>query len=212
MVIVDDHALFAGALAEVLSADPGLDVVGVAGTIIEARQVLAEAGPVDVVLLDYRLPDTNGVDGIQQVLAAAPSAAVVLVTAVQDEAVLADAVQAGCAGFITKTSPLGDLVDAVRSAAEGEALVSPDALAALLTRVATRPPQHGGLTPREQQLLELAALGMTNAAIAAQLGLAVNTVRNYMQRILDALGTHSKLEAVAVAVAEGLIERKADPR
>lgn len=212
VLVVDDHALFAEAVAAALGQDRRIASVVHASTLADAEAVLAaQRTPFQVILLDYRLPGSVGVDGIRRVVAAAPDSAVVLVTAVEEPRVLAAAVEAGCSGFITKTRPLDDLVNAVLAAASGEAVVSAQAISLVLESFRARErPKSVQLSPREAQLLTLAARGSSNIEIAQELGLALNTVRNYMQRVLEALGAHSKLEAVAVAVAEGLIERQSD--
>jgi DNA-binding NarL/FixJ family response regulator len=131
---------------------------------------------------------------------------VVILTAVEDEAVLAAAIEAGCAGFLTKTASVEELVGAVRQAAAGEAVISPALLVRLLPRLHRREqPTRFELTPRELDVLKLLAGGMSNAAIADDLNLSVNTVRNHVANLLMKLGVHSKLEALSVAVREGLV-------
>lgn len=210
VLVVDDHALFAEAVAAALRQDQRISSVAHAPTVVDAEALLAaQVTPFQVILLDYRLPGSAGVDGVRRVVSMAPKSAVVLVTAVEEPRVLAAAVEAGCSGFITKTRPLDDLVNAVLAAASGEAVVSGQAMSLVLESFNAR--RRSGsvrLTPRETQLLTLAARGASNSEIADDLGLALNTVRNYMQRVLEALGAHSKLEAVALAVAEGLIDRE----
>jgi len=206
VLVVDDHLLFAHALQEALDVDPGIHVVAVAQTIERAVGLLS-TGDVDVVLLDYRLPDTRGISGITSVLAAAPGATVVLVTAVEDEQVLLSAIEAGCAGFVTKTADISELRAAVHKAAAGEALIAPAVLRRLLARIARLQTQRGkNLTAREREVLSLLVEGLTNADIAERLFLSVYTVRNHVQSILVKLDAHSKLEVAAMAVRDGLLE------
>jgi len=206
VLLVDDHLLFAHALQEALDVDPGIHVVAVAQTIERAVGLLSTED-VDVVLLDYRLPDTRGVSGITAVLEAESSATVVLVTAVEDEQVLLSAIEAGCAGFVTKTADISELREAVHKAAAGEALIAPAVLRRLLARIARSETQRGkNLTAREREVLSLLVEGLTNADIAEQLFVSVYTVRNHVQSILVKLDAHSKLEAAAIAVREGVLE------
>jgi DNA-binding NarL/FixJ family response regulator len=204
---VDDHKLFAQALAAVLQQDAGLEVSALASSLAEALEHLRRE-TADVILLDYRLPDSNGVDATTAIKQLAPLASVVMVTAVEDERVLLAALEAGCAGFVTKTADLVDVRDAVRRAASGEATITPTLLTRLLGRMAQqRSGAVGGdLTTRESEVLGMIVAGMTNGDIAERLFLSVNTVRNHVQSVLSKLGAHSKLEAAAIAVREGLID------
>lgn len=209
VLVVDDHRLFAQALSGVLEQDPTIKVAAIAGTLAEALATLRTA-PADVILLDYRLPDANGVDATAAIKQLAPLAAVVMVTAVEDERVLQAALEAGCAGFVTKTADLSDVQIAVQRAAAGEASIAPALLARLLGRLAKQRSGLGAdLTSRENEVLRSIGAGMTNSEIAEQLFLSVNTVRNHVQSVLNKLGAHSKLEAAAIAVREGLIDPQA---
>ena len=160
-----------------------------------------------MVLLDHRLPDGLGVDAIPELKALRPDAKIVVLTAAAEDSMLVAATEAGCAGFILKTSPLDELVAAVRTAAAGEIMVSSDLLARLLGRLHHRheEPAHD-LTPREREILELIAEGLTNGTIGQRLFISVNTVRNHVQNILAKLDAHSKLEALSVAIRDGLID------
>lgn len=211
VLVVDDHKLFAQAMAAVLEQDERLSIEALAGSLAEALEHLRER-PADVVLLDYRLPDANGVDAIAVIKDVAPLAAVVIVTAAEDERILLAALEAGCAGFVTKSADVMDVREAVQRAAAGEATIPPTLLARLLGRLAQqRSGTIGGdLTARESEVLKMIGNGLTNAEIAERLVLSVNTVRNHVQSVLSKLGAHSKLEAAAIAVREGLIDPAAD--
>jgi len=207
VLVVDDHKLFAQAMAAVLEQDEQLSIQALAGSLAEAVEHLRRQ-PADVVLLDYRLPDTNGVDAIAVIKNVAPLAAVVIVTAAEDERILLAALEAGCAGFVTKSADVMDVREAVQRAAAGEATITPTLLTRLLGRLAQqRSGSIGGdLTARESEVLQMIGGGLTNAEIAERLFLSVNTVRNHVQSVLAKLGAHSKLEAAAIAVREGLID------
>ena len=207
VLVCDDHRVVAEGLAMVLEAQPDVEVVGVAGTVAEVRELAASLWP-DVVLMDYALPDGDGVAATSAVKTARPEVKVVMLTSFVDVDVLVAAIEAGCSGFVTKHKAADELTAAVRLAAQGEALVSPDMLARLLPRL--RPTYHGigsDLTPREREVLDLLAQGESKEAIARRLFLSANTVRNHIQNILGKLGAHSRLEAVATATREGLIHR-----
>ena len=168
--------------------------------------MVAEHRP-DVVLLDHALPDGDGADAVRPLLDAHPGLHVVMLTASTSDRVLGAAMEAGAAGFISKSSGLDELVGAVRSAARGDAVVSPQLLGRLLARM-RRDAQGVGhdLTEREREILGLLAKGLTNVAISEQLFLSVHTVRNHIANLSAKLGAHSKLEALAIAVREGLVE------
>ena len=198
--------MFADSLRLALSAEADLDVVGTAATLAQARNMVSTTAP-DVVLLDHRLPDGLGVDSIADLKLLRPEANIVVLTAAAEDSMLVAATEAGCAGFILKTSPLDELVAAVRTAAAGEIMVSSDLLGRLLNRLHhqyDRPASD--LTAREREILQLIAEGLTNGAIATRLFISVNTVRNHVQSILAKLGAHSKLEALSVAIRDGLID------
>lgn len=205
VLVVDDHVLFAEAMQLALRPDPGIGPVEVVTSVAQAVAHLRRHR-VDVVLLDYRLPDISGVEGIHAVLDVAPTTPVVLVTAVDDEAVLLSAVEAGCAGFVLKSASLHEMRAAVHGAAQGEALISPRVLRRLLDRLDRTQRRRGeDLSEREREVLVLIVEGLTNADIAMRLFLSVHTVRNHVQAVLTKLGAHSKLEAAAIATREGLL-------
>ena len=205
VLIVDDHEVLSASLALVLDDQPGLKVVGSAGTLAQARRLLATTAP-DVVLLDHRLPDGDGVSAIRELRTIRPSVEIVVLTASAADHVLVAAIEAGAAGFVSKTRGLQEVTSAVRAAAAGEAVISPELLARLLPRLhrgGTTP--RGELTEREREVLSLLADGLPNAAIAATLSVSVHTVRNHIANLSAKLGAHSKLEALSIAVRDGLL-------
>ena len=205
VLIVDDHEVLSASLALVLDDQPGLKVVGSAGTLAQARQLLATTAP-DVVLLDHRLPDGDGVAAIRELRTIRPSVEIVVLTASAADHVLVAAIEAGAAGFVSKTRSLQEVTSAVRAAAAGEAVISPEMLARLLPRL-----HRGGtaarndLTEREREVLGLLADGLSNAALAGTLSVSVHTVRNHVANLSAKLGAHSKLEALSIAVRDGLL-------
>ena len=206
VLVVDDHAMVADSLVRVLSQESDLMAVGVAPTIAEAHRMLASTQP-DVVLLDHELPDGTGADNVAAFLAEQPGVQIVMLTASTSDHVLTTAMSAGAAGFVSKTSGLGELVDAVRAVARGDSVISPELLGRLLSRLRREPSPLGrDLTERESEILGYLAKGLTNAAIAEQLVVSVHTVRNHVANLSAKLGAHSKLEALAIAVRENLVD------
>lgn len=206
VLLVDDHQVFNESLARLLEEREGIEVVGTAITGAEAIEAAHELQP-SVVLLDYDLPDRDGASVAAEIRRGRPETMVVMLTGSTDDDTLLAAIEAGCTGFLTKDRAAADVAAAVRGAAAGEALISPEQLARLLPKLR----RSGGpvgltLTPREQEILRHLAEGEVNKVIAANLHLSVHTVRNYVQSILNRLGAHSRLEAVSIAVREGLIE------
>jgi DNA-binding NarL/FixJ family response regulator len=197
--------MFATSLALALEQECDLSVLGTAATLAEARSWVATTPP-DVLIIDHRLPDGLGVTALPELKRLAPQMKVVLMSAAVDDAALVAAIENGAAGFLSKSATLEELVQAIRAAAAGEVLVSPALLARLLPRLSRDRLGVGTeLTPREVEVLEVLSRGLSNSGIARELGISVNTVRNHVQNILNKLSVHSKLEALAVAVREGII-------
>lgn len=199
--------MVAQGIVELVGAEADLEVVAVEATVAGAVGAARRLQP-DVVLMDYRLPDGDGVEATRLVREVAPGAAVVMVTSVGSESALMGAIDAGCAAFVLKDGPVQDVIDAARAAGRGEAMIPPSMLARLLPRLRrTAGAPLSALTDREQEVLELLADGLSSQAIADRLFLSLNTVRNHVQNILVKLGAHSRLEAVATAVRTGLVHR-----
>ena len=211
VLLVDDHRMFAESLARLLEDEPDIDVVGIALTGVDAVGLATRLCP-RVVLLDYHLPDRDGVTVATDIRRLAPEIMIVMLTGTTEDRVLLSAIEAGCSGFLTKDRAASDVADAVRAAAAGEALISPALLARLLPKLSrSYRPLGADLTDRERQTILLLAQGWSNRAIACELVLSVNTVRNYVQTILTKLGAHSKLEAVSIGVREGVIDYPTAP-
>jgi two-component system, NarL family, nitrate/nitrite response regulator NarL len=204
VLIVDDHVMFASCLARVLADEDDMRVVA---TCADAEGALAAmSDDVDVVLTDFRLTTGDGIQLTRGLVAQRPHLRVVMLTASNDEGVMANALEAGCAGFIIKSDPLELVLSAIRSAAAGESVVSPALLARLLPRLVARPRgRNPDLTVREREILQAMARGGSNQQIADELVLARDTVRNHVASILSKLGVNSKLQAVTLAIQRGLI-------
>ena len=206
VLICDDHELVAEGLTAVLDREPDLAVVATART-AAASVAAAELDAPDVVLMDYELPDATGAEATAAIKAVHPTAAVVMLTSHNTDDVLAEALEAGACGFMTKDAALSAIVAAVRRAAAGETLITRDLLSRLLPRLRrTARPRNWELTPREREVLRLLSHAASNEAMAEQLSISVNTVRNHVANLMAKLEAHSRLEAVATATREGLLE------
>jgi DNA-binding NarL/FixJ family response regulator len=205
VLVVDDHRMFGQAVSAALDEEPDIDVVDNVANIADARSRL-EKTDVDVILLDQRLPDGRGTHAAAELRAIRPGVRVILLTAAAEPSVLSEALAAGCAGFVTKGDSIDELAAAVRAAATGATTVS----AGMLGRLTGMRPNASvtateSLTRRETEVLMLLADGLTNAEISERLFISVHTLRNHVQNIISKLGAHSKLEAVSIAIREGLI-------
>ena len=210
VLLVDDQQLLTDSLARLLAAEPDIDVVGVAGTVAEARAMARER--MDVVLMDYRLPDGTGADATRSIKSRWPDARVVMLTAVADDETVLESIQAGADGYLTKDRAVEDVVTAVRDAAAGETLLPRSVIMGIAQRVAAareRGPERPTvepLTARELEVLRALAEGMTTPAICERLDISRNTLRTHVQNVMTKLHAHSKLEAVTVALRLRIIE------
>jgi DNA-binding NarL/FixJ family response regulator len=205
VLVVDDHQMFAQTLELHLENEDDISVVAVATTAEEARALANEHQP-DVVLMDYELPDTDGARAAEQIKSDRPETKVIMLTGFAEDDILVAAIEAGCSGYVTKHNAVDEVVSAVRAAAAGEALISPSMLARLLPKLRRGYQGLGSdITPRELEVLRMLAEGLSNRAIADKMSISLHTVRNYVQSLLTKLQSHSKLEAVAAAVREGII-------
>ena len=205
VAIVDDHQMFAESLSRLLALENDIEIVGLGASGKEARALIERFEP-RVLLIDYSMPDGDGVEVAADIKQRWPETMIVMITGSADDGVLLSAIEAGCSGFLTKDQAACEVASAVRIAAAGEALVSPAQLARLLPQLSrTKKPTGADLTDRERDVLTLFSRGLATKAMAAELFLSVNTIRNYTQSVFVKLGAHSKLEAVSIAVREGII-------
>ncbi|MFD3549895.1 response regulator [Streptomyces sp. NPDC058655] len=205
ILVVEDHDMVAEAICLALERSPDLRIVGRAASVASALADARRCEP-DVVLMDRRLPDGDGVAAIADLLALVPGVRVLVLAGEGSGSVAARVAETGGAGLILKARGLSELEDAVRRVAAGEVVFSQDLLGDVLERLTGRAPGLGAnLTPRERQALDLLKEGRTTAEISDQLGVALNTGRNHVQRVLEKLGARSQLEAVAIARREGLL-------
>jgi DNA-binding NarL/FixJ family response regulator len=201
IVIACDIRLYREGLSLHLARQDQLDVVGTAATRDETHRLARELRP-DVLLLDMAMP--GSLELVHEVHDIAPETRVLALTIPEADGAVIACAEAGVAGFVTREATIADLIEAIRSAARGEATMSPRAAAALLRRVgalaADRPasaPPRGELTAREREIVELVALGLSNKAIAARLHVEVATVKNHVHNILDKLQVRRRGEIAA---------------
>jgi DNA-binding NarL/FixJ family response regulator len=209
VVLVDDQEMVRAGFRMILESEPGLAVVGVAGDGAEAISVVRASRP-DVVLMDIEMP---GVDGITatKVLAAEGVTVVILTTFERDDYIL-EAIRAGASGFLLKNAPPEELVAAVKTAADGDALLSPSVTRRVMDRlmsVAPGAPATGmsleQLTEREAEVLRLVALGRSNREIAKELFLGEATVKTHVSHLLAKLHLRDRVQAVVFAYESGLV-------
>jgi DNA-binding NarL/FixJ family response regulator len=205
VVIVEDHDMVSEAIALALNQTNDIEVVGQAGSLEQAAVQVRTRRP-DVVILDRRLPDGDAIASIEQ-LQSLNRARVLVLTGEANPAVAARVAEAGGAGLVLKSSRLDELTAAVRAVANGEPVFDAGLLATVLARLTGRlPPAGAELTARESETLQLLAEGASTEQISDRLGIARNTTRNHIQRLMAKLGARSKLEAVALARRYGLID------
>lgn len=206
VAIVDDHVMVAEMLSVVIEQEGDLRLVGVGGTVAEAIALTERERP-DVILMDYQLPDGDGIAAVKVILERWPETNIIMLSGTGASDLLARAVEAGCVGLLGKDRPVEDVVASVRAAARGEVVIRSDEFAGLLSKLRKRPDQNAQyLTARELEVLALLARAHTTEKIGEGLFISVNTVRNHVASILSKLGAHSKLEAVAIAAREKLID------
>jgi DNA-binding NarL/FixJ family response regulator len=212
LVLVDDHQMLADSLSHALGRQPDIEVVGVAGSIKEGVRIVDARQP-DVVLLDQQLPDGDGVSATRLIEQVSPQSKVIMLTGEGSEALVASAMGAGCRGFVVKSQPLPELLEAVRVVFAGGASVPPRLLIGAISQLRFPHRRPGDdLSARERQILRLVAEGLGNQAIADQLYLSLHTVRNHVKSVLAKLDVHSRLGAVALANREGLLHPSAPTR
>jgi DNA-binding NarL/FixJ family response regulator len=201
--LVDDHEMVARGLAAVLESEDDLHVVGTAASADECLRSVPDSAP-DVVVMDLRLGDADGIDATRTLRALLPETSVVILTAYPDQRVMARALEAGCCGFVSKTGRPEELIAAVRAAANGSATFPRDAVERLVRHDDSG--EGANLSARELEVLRLMAAGHSTNDIAEKLSLSVHTTRNHVRNLMSKLGAHSRLDAVVSAARSGLID------
>ncbi|OAR25654.1 DNA-binding response regulator [Streptomyces sp. ERV7] len=216
VIIVDDQAMVRAGFAALLSAQPDIDVVGEAPDGRQGIEVSRGAHP-DVVLMDVRMPEMDGLAAARELLDPPPGVVhrpkVLMLTTFDVDDYVYEALRAGASGFLLKDAPPADLIAAVRVVAAGEALLAPSVTRRLIADFAKQRPavrkgptlRLNGLTPRETEVLELIARGLSNQEIAARLVLAEQTVKTHIGKVLAKLELRDRAQAVIFAYESGLV-------
>jgi DNA-binding NarL/FixJ family response regulator len=208
LLIADDHELARAGLRNVLTTEPDLEVIGEAATGREAVALCHRMRP-DLVLMDVRMPDMDGLAATRAIKQESPGTSVLMVTMHEKPAYLLEALKAGAAGYILKDASEEELLGAVRQILAGESLLNPDLATRALRELAGE--ATGGaavpeqLTPREREVLQFLARGQTNAQIADELTVSVNTVKVHVEHIIQKLGVSDRTQAAVRAVELGLV-------
>jgi DNA-binding NarL/FixJ family response regulator len=205
VVVADDHPLMLEAIAARLAGAPDIDVVA---TVADGRALVAaydQLAP-DVVLSDLAMPEMSGAEATVAIRTRHPDAKVLILSAMDDQASLTDAVRAGAIGYLLKSVTADALCQNVRTAAKGQSVFdSSSALVLAEARTATGHAAGGALSPREAEILALVSRGLTNIEVAAELFISAQTVKSHMERIFSKLAVHTRAAAVREAVSRGLV-------
>jgi DNA-binding NarL/FixJ family response regulator len=218
VLLVEDQRILREGLRTILDLEADLQVVGEAENGVRAVELAATLAP-DVVLMDLKMPEMDGVEATRRIVSVHPHTRVVVLTTYDHDSLVLDALRAGALGYLLKDDPADDMIRAIHLAHRGESLLQPGVAAKLLAAFqgqAPAPPipappdgTHAGgatlLTERERQVLQLVAEGASNLQIAHRLYLAEGTVKNHISVIMDKLGASNRTQAVAMARQRGLI-------
>ena len=199
--LLDDHEIVRMGVRDLLEAEPGITVIGEAGTAASALARIPALKP-DVAILDIRLPDGDGVSVCRDIRSKMPQLACLMLTSFSDDEALFDAIMAGAAGYVLKQIRGTDLVGAVRTIASGQSLLDPEAASRVMRRMrdqATAADPLAGLTDQERRILALIGEGLTNRQIGDRLFLAEKTVKNYVSALFAKLGMQRRAQAAAYA-------------
>jgi len=211
ILIADDHLIIRQGLRLILETENDFELVGEASDGAEALILCKKLKP-DVVLMDLRMPNMDGLTAIEKLRIEQPNIAVVILTTFNEDDLMLRGLQAGARGYLLKDTDRAALFNTVRAAARGETLLKPEIMARVLSRkntsvAETKSTEPANLTEREQEVLEAVARGDRSKEIAAQLGISERTVKAYLASIYSKLGVDSRAAAIAVAAQNGLLRK-----
>jgi DNA-binding NarL/FixJ family response regulator len=199
VLVVDDHPVVRMGLGSMLGTQKGITVVGMVASGGEALTSLPKLRP-DVVLMDLRMPEMDGVDAIVALRAAEPSIKILVLTNYQMDEDVFNALQAGALGYLVKSAPQEDVINAIRTVNQGKAYIPPAIAVKLAERIS-----HSALSPREVEVLRCVAKGLTNKEIGSLLFISDKTARNHVISLMAKLEAKDRTEAVTIAIRKGLI-------
>jgi two-component system, NarL family, response regulator LiaR len=211
VLLCDDHALFRQGLKKLLELEPDINIVGVAGSGQEMLDMLKKAGP-DVILMDIGMPNMDGITAAYKSKKILPHANIIILTIYEDEPHIFQAIKAGAIGYLLKDVSIAEVVDAIRKARKGEALLQPVIAAKVLKEFAMLDKKsinqgeqfYSGLTEREKDILRLIALGGTNKEIARKLNISEKTVKNHISNIFQTLHVNNRTQAAIYALEKNI--------
>lgn len=204
LLIADDHGVVRQGLKMYLGIDPELTIIGEAQNGIEAVRMAQELRP-DVVLMDLLMPVMDGIRATEAIRREFPDIEVVALTSVLEDSLIVEAVRAGAIGYMLKDTNAQDLIRSIKAAAAGQVQLSPQVAARLLQEVRTPESTLEPLTPREQEVLRLIALGKSNKEISQALSIGDQTVKSHVSHILEKLRVPSRTQAALFAIRNGLV-------
>ncbi len=210
VLVVDDQELIREGLALILSAQPDMEIVGEAADGVDAVSRARSLEP-DVVLMDVRMPNIDGITATRRILRDQPNCRILVLTTFGADDAVINALRAGASGFLLKDAPRRSLVAAVRAVAEGEVLLDADVVGRLVEGLQVPPATSSSalevLTPRELDVLGAVARGLSNAEIASELGIGSATVKTHVARLLEKLHVRDRVQLVVFAYSAGMVPR-----
>lgn len=212
VALVDDQAMVRAGLKMILESEADIQVCGEAADGDQALAMVTSSSP-DVVLMDIRMPNVDGIAATRDVLAACPDLYVVILTTFDDDELVYEALRAGASGFLLKSADGDSLVNAVRVVASGDAMLAPEVTRRVIDQVASSPRVSpgpdptviGDLSDREVEVLQLMARGLSNGEIASELFVSSTTVKTHVSHILTKLGVRDRVQAVVEAYESGIV-------
>jgi DNA-binding NarL/FixJ family response regulator len=208
VLIADDQTLFRNGLARLLDEDPRIEVIGQAVDGRDAVKLAAKFKP-DVILMDLKMPNVDGVEATRQIIEADPAVKVVMLTTFETDSQVIQALKAGASGYVLKDSTAQAIVSSIVAVMSGERVMAgavANRVLEMLTGTTTPKEFYDGLTSREIEILKLLANGMANKQIAYRLKISEKTVRNHVSNTYEKLGIYDRSQAVLYAVRKGLVE------
>lgn len=213
VLVVDDEALVRDGLVAIVSSRDGLEVIGCAATGVEAVELVEQRCP-DVVLMDLRMPGLDGIEATRRIVASGTSAHVLVLTTVETDEVVHEALRAGASGFLLKSVPREQLWIGIEAVAAGDALLAPSMTRRIIEQAldsGRRTPTEMALTDRQRDVVTLVARGLSNKEIAEQLFLAETTVKGYVSEVLARNNVRDRTQLVVLAYETGLVRPGESP-